>query len=45
MIRMILMALLFLNGVVFADKPVGFLWYTKEKETKKLKKSTVWDFL
>ena len=38
MIRMILMALLFLNGVVFADKPVGFLWYTKEKETKKVEK-------
>lgn len=39
MIRMILVALLFLNGVVFADKPVGFLWYTKEKETKKVEKN------
>lgn len=38
MIRMILAALLFLNGVVFAEKPVGFLWYTKEKEAKKVEK-------
>lgn len=34
MIKMILMVLLLLNGVAFADKPVGFLWYTKEKEKK-----------
>ncbi|HGO6706854.1 TPA: type-F conjugative transfer system pilin assembly protein TraF [Legionella pneumophila] len=34
MTRAILMVLLLLNGVVFADKPVGFLWYTKEKENK-----------
>jgi conjugal transfer pilus assembly protein TraF len=38
MIKMILMVLLFLNGVAFADKPVGFLWYTKEKEIKKVEK-------
>lgn len=38
MIRMILMALLVFNGAVFADKPVGFLWYTKEKETKRVEK-------
>lgn len=38
MIRMILAALLFLNGVVFAEKPVGFLWYTKEKAAKKVEK-------
>lgn len=34
MIKMILMVLLLLNGVANADKPVGFLWYTKEKEKK-----------
>ncbi|RUR10013.1 type-F conjugative transfer system pilin assembly protein TraF [Legionella septentrionalis] len=34
MTRVILMVFLLLNGVAFADKPVGFLWYTKEKEKK-----------
>lgn len=38
MTRAILMVLLLLNGVVFADKPVGFLWYTKEKENKSVEK-------
>ncbi|HAU1796526.1 TPA: type-F conjugative transfer system pilin assembly protein TraF [Legionella pneumophila] len=38
MTRVILMVLLLLNGVVFADKPVGFLWYTKEKENKRVEK-------
>lgn len=36
MIKMILLVLLLLNGVAFADKPVGFLWYTKEKENKRV---------
>ncbi|HHU0079768.1 TPA: type-F conjugative transfer system pilin assembly protein TraF [Legionella pneumophila] len=38
MTRVILMVFLLLNGVVFADKPVGFLWYTKEKENKSVEK-------
>ncbi|MGC3903686.1 type-F conjugative transfer system pilin assembly protein TraF [Legionella pneumophila] len=38
MIKMILMVLLLLNGAAFAEKPVGFLWYTKEKEIKKVEK-------
>lgn len=38
MIKMMIMVLLLLNGVVFADKPVGFLWYTKEKEHKRVEK-------
>lgn len=38
MIRMLLITLLFFNGAVFAEKPVGFLWYTKEKEIKKIEK-------
>ncbi|RMW99879.1 type-F conjugative transfer system pilin assembly protein TraF [Legionella jordanis] len=38
MIKMILLVLLLLNGVAFADKPVGFLWYTKEKENKRVEK-------
>lgn len=28
------MVLLLINGLAFADKPVGFLWYTKEKAHK-----------
>lgn len=38
MIKMIMMVLILLNGVAFADKPVGFLWYTKEKENKRVEK-------
>ena len=38
MIKMILVVLLLLNNVVFADKPVGFLWYTKENENKRVEK-------
>ncbi|MCW8445696.1 type-F conjugative transfer system pilin assembly protein TraF [Fluoribacter gormanii] len=40
MIKMILVVLWLLNGVVFADKPVGFLWYTKEKEHKRVESIT-----
>ncbi|HAT3877915.1 TPA: type-F conjugative transfer system pilin assembly protein TraF [Legionella pneumophila] len=38
MIRIILVLLLLFNDVVFADKPVGFLWYTKEKEVKRVER-------
>ena len=40
MIKMILISLLLFNGVVFANKPVGFLWYTKEKEQKRVESIT-----
>ena len=44
MTRAILMVLLLLNGVVFADKPVGFLWYTKENKSVEKKKPAGIDF-
>lgn len=44
MIKMILLVLLLLNGVAFADKPVGFLWYTKENKRVEKKKPAGIDF-
>lgn len=43
MIRMILILFLLFNGAALADKPVGFLWYTKEKAqtTKKTKSAGI----
>nr|WP_238144716.1 type-F conjugative transfer system pilin assembly protein TraF [Legionella pneumophila] len=40
MINRMLIVFLLLSGVAFADKPVGFLWYTKERETKRVEKKT-----